>query len=782
MAVKREILLSYLERNGRETGTAKALYNFTGASGVLIYNNLYPVSDHYISGEINGLYTPGISIGKSDVLENTAANVEDFVEFDTSGLLQIGSGIDFEQWTALLSLKQTSPQAVDHSKQRILLSSSHNASGISGFNLGIVNNRVFYSYPLTDGLNPGDLLYGNSIRTFLNKEELAEKSVVSISRSTGSNDSLNYIEISVHDFIDKKVSTKRIRAKDRHSNEWFMGDFHETLTPYESIYQGFNGLINDFILVSGSLSEGDRDDLSKVFFASGYNREGVVAQTVSFTKVTGYSSVDHNAITGSGITGYEFEEVSQISTYDEDNTPSSVSLYSNIPKTGLQTGKKRQFETGIATGSTLEYLPQEEQTFFDCDLISGYSKNNIVPQKRLDSDDVLEVYSYLDCGEDRGLSLVPKIISRDGGVSSESNIYILDENYTGENLNIYRNGILQSEASRGLLVSGVTITEARINYESGPGGYITGILDLGVGDGIKSGQTYYIDFSEDYTQNENGQIITSTMGALTGLKGQVKYEWDKGGFIFTSGLITAQRDGLLLVHAPFGSERLPDCELNEPGGIGCARLSTTVKLDYVGDYEMQNSSEIVSSGKFKTDDEIMYDKFNSGRKAYYSWTSQADLTRYNGSGNDNQMYFNNYYLNLTGSANSDSDINSDVYFNGQKMTSGINYDIYNDIYNSSGRVVRFDMGSLSGATGLFSFSPAVSGMGSFNRFTGEGASFLNAGFGLMNEQVWVNGVRTKEYDKASIFSKRALGVKLKTKTVPQYTDLGSAGAAGIEGL
>lgn len=780
MAVKREILLSYLERNGRETGAAKALYNFTGASGVLVYNNLYPVADHHISGQIDGLYTPGISIGESDTLEDTAAHTGDFARFDTSGLLQVGSGIDFEEWTALFSLRQTSPQAVDYSKQRVLLSSSHNASGISGFNFGIANNRVFYSYPHTDGLNPGDPLYGNSIITSLNKEELAEKSVVSISRSTGSNADLNYIEISVHDFIDQKVSTKRIQAQDRHSSNWFIGDFYQTLPPYEVYYQGFDGFINDFILVSGSLSESDRDDISKVFFASGYNKEGVTAQTVSFTKVTGYSSIDHNAITGSGITGYDFEKVTEISTYDTDNTPSSVSLYSNLPKTGLQTGRKRQFETGVATGSTIEYLPQEEQTFFDCSLISGYSKNNIVPDKILDSDDVLETYSYLDCGEDKYLSMIPKIIARDGGVASESNIYLIDKDYTGENLNIYKNGVLQSEASRDLLVSGVTVTGARLNYESGPGGYITGILDLGVEDGIRSGQTYYVDFSEDYTQNENGHIITSTMGALTGLKGQVKYEWDKGGFIFTSGLITAQRDGLLLVHAPFSDERLPDCESNEPGGIGCARLSTTVKLDYVGDYEMQNTSEIVSSGKFGIDDEIMYDKLNSGRKAYYVWNGQGDALRYNGVGADGKMYFNSYYLNLTGSANIDSDINSDVYFNGQKMTSGINYDIYNDILNASGRVIRFDMDSLDDATGLFSFSPNVSGMGSFNRFTGEGASYFDAGFGLMNEQVWVNGVRTTEYDKASNFSKRTFGIRLKAKTVPQYTDLGSAGAVGIE--
>ncbi len=784
MAVKREILLSYLERNGRETGTAKALYNFTGASGVLVYNNLYPVSDQHISGEdgiyrINGLYTPGISIGESDVLETTAAHTGDFVQFDTSGLLQVGSGIDFEQWTALFSLRQTSPQAVDYSKQRVLLSSSHNASGISGFNFGIANNRVFYSYPHTDGLNPGDPYYGNSIRTYLNKEELAEKSVVSVSRSTGFNADLNYIEISVHDFIDRKVSTKRIQARDRHSNHWFMGDFYQTLPPYEVYYQGFDGFINDFVLVSGSLSESDRDDLSKVFFASGYNKEGVTAQTVSFTKVTGYSSIDHNAITGSGITGHDFEKITEISTYDIDNTPSSVSLYLNLPKTGLQTGRKRQFETGIATGSTIEYLPQEEQTLFDCGLISGYSKNNIITEQTLDSDDVLEVYSYLDCGGDKNLSLIPKIIPRDGGVASESNIYLVDENYTGENLNIYKNGVLQSEASKNLLTSGVTVAGRRLNYELGPGGYITGILDLGVEDGIKSGQTYYVDFSEDYNQNENGHIISSTMGVLTGSKDQAKYEWDKGGFLFTSGTITAQRDGLLLVHANTSSERLPDWEYNGVG-TGYARLSTTVKLNYIGDYEMQNTSEIVSSGKFETDDEIMYDKLNSGRKTYYVWTGQGDAIRYNGAGADGKMYFNNYYLNLTGYTSLDSDINSDVYFNGQKMTSGINYDIYDDILNSSGKVIRFDTNSLDGATGLLSFSPSVSGMGSFNRFTGEGASSLDAGFGLMNEQIWVNGVRTTEYDKASDFSKRTFGVKLTAKTVPQYTDLGSAGAVGIE--
>ena len=806
MAVKRQILIDYLERNGIETGNAKALYNFTGASGVLVYNNLYSTGDHHISGEIDGSFTPGLSLGKSDTLESTAANTGDFGQFDASGLMQIGSGIDFEDWTVLLSLRQVDPQATDYSRQRILLSSSHNATGISGFNLGVVNNRAFYSYPNTDGVSPASPVFGNYISTSINKEELAEKSVVSLSRKKSQQEAQqNLVEVSVHDFIDNKVVTKQILANDRHSDEWFVGGFYETLNDYTGYYESFDGFINDFIVISGALNESARDDLSKVFFASGHDKEGIAAREVSFTKVTGYSTVDHNAITGSGVTGFDFEKVSQTTALDDDNDPTSVSLYANIGKTGLLTGRKRTFTTGVATGSTIEYTQQPEKTYYDVDLISGYSKDFIVSDSKMDADDVVEIYSYLDNGSETKLSMEPRRILRDGGIEKESSIYLVDSNYSGEHLNVYQNGVYQEPAAENLIINNRNAEGERFLYTSGWGvthtgdDSVTGILELGIKDGIKSGQKYVVDLTPDldpsYGSTGYGAIMEGQMGVLTGHIDTVKDEWDTAGFIINSGVVTAARDGLLIVHKPYFNmtgDRLPTMESNFEM-TGYADVNTIIRLDYQGDYEFQNNSDIVSSGKFKADDEILYDKMVSGSDRHFIWSGQDDQAMgspYVGTGISGKMYFNNYYLGTTGKITDSKDINTDIYVNGQKMTSGVNFNVHEDLPNSSGFVVNMDLNSFHPAGGwagqspyLISFVPTVSGHGHFNEmiYSGGNPDAVNAGFGLMDEQVWFNGIRSTDYKKASKFSKKVQGVRLSAKTITQYTDLGAAGKAGLEG-
>ena len=239
-------------------------------------------------------------------------------------------------------------------------------------------------------------------------------------------------------------------------------------------------------------------------------------------------------------------------------------------------------------------------------------------------------------------------------------------------------------------------------------------------------------------------------------------------------------------------DRLPTMESNFEM-TGYADVNTIIRLDYQGDYEFQNNSDIVSSGRFKADDEILYDKMVSGSDRHFIWSGQDDQAMgspYVGTGISGKMYFNNYYLGTTGKITDSKDINTDIYVNGQKMTSGVNFNVHEDLPNSSGFVVNMDLNSFHPAGGwagqspyLISFVPTVSGHGHFNEmiYSGGNPDAVDAGFGLMDEQVWFNGIRSTDYKKASKFSKKVQGVRLSAKPITQYTDLGAAGKAGLEG-
>jgi len=820
MAVKKDIFLSYMDRNGLDTGRLTALYNFTGSSGVLVYNNVHSTGDHHYTGDeekIIGDVMPGMSIGESDILETSTAGENGFAEIDTSGLMQFGTGVNFSEWTVFLSVQQLEEQALDFGKEKVIVSSSTNGTGISGFSAGISNNKFYYQFPDTDGLNPARSENGNKITTVTNQTELSERCVISISKisagtagTAGSVGASKQLDVSVHDFHKDTSTETRYDLNDRHSDNWYLGNFYEKITdPALPFWVGFSGYVDDMVLVSGFVNSLVRHDLSKTFCATGYQREGATLQEVSFTKVTGYSYIEYNAVTGTGTTGYNFSKIDDYPTQDEDDDPTIVSLYSNLPEVGEITGEKRSFRTGEATGSTVEYVTLDEQTFFDSSIISGYGKDNIVPNAARDDDDVMEVYSYLSTGvyqESNKLSLVPKRVPKAAG-----DIYRLDANYTGENVNVYKNGLLQLQASRQLVPEDAVITYINQNN------FVTGFYELGPEHGIKAGQRYYVDLTYDHSPYAPGiatgqvgsQNVYVGLGVLTGASGVAVEEWNRlsenlfdngtngeGGMIGVSGEVEARTDTLLLVHKPGGSERLPGWVYNNDG-TGTANLSTIVKPDYVGDYEIENSGDLQSSGEFGSSDDMMYDKI-PGATRHFAWIGQSDYhegtnrSEIAGSGSSGIIYFCDYFLGYEPYSviNNSSDIKTDIYFNGQKMTSGVNYTIdhVKDDY-LSGYAIKMDADTLNDATGTFQLAPTVSGLELCNYHSGNfenGASSLQTPFTLMEEQVWINGKRIKfgeseDYVKASRFSRLSNGIRLKPKTTTVYgTNAGIAGSSGLE--
>jgi hypothetical protein len=265
--------------------------------------------------------------------------------------------------------------------------------------------------------------------------------------------------------------------------------------------------------------------------------------------------------------------------------------------------------------------------------------------------------------------------------------------------------------------------------------------------------------------------------------------------IAVSGEVIARTDTLLLVHKPGGSERLPNELGSTPWTSGT--LSTIVMPDYKPDYVIENSGDLQSSGVFGSSDDMMYDKI-AGVTRHFAWTGQSDYhegtnrSEIAGSGSSGIIYFNDYFLGYEPYSviNNSSDIKTDIYFNGQKMTSGINYTIdHIKDDGASGYGIKMDADTLNDATGTFQLAPTVSGLELCNYHSGNfenGASSLQTPFTLMEEQVWINGKRIKfgeseDYIKASRFSRLSNGIRLKPKTTTVYgTNAGIAGSSGLE--
>lgn len=107
--------------------------------------------------------------------------------------------------------------------------------------------------------------------------------------------------------------------------------------------------------------------------------------------------------------------------------------------------------------------------------------------------------------------------------------------------------------------------------------------------------------------------------------------------------------------------------------------------------------------------------------------------------------------------------NKDVYLDGKKLISGIEW---------SGTASAIEIDASSSESGTYFFLPLHSEAYTYlsgNRITGAAAQFINSNTKLINEQVWLDGLRQKEgvdYTKTSTYS-----ILNSQKYLTGFTDL-----------
>ena len=99
--------------------------------------------------------------------------------------------------------------------------------------------------------------------------------------------------------------------------------------------------------------------------------------------------------------------------------------------------------------------------------------------------------------------------------------------------------------------------------------------------------------------------------------------------------------------------------------------------------------------------------------------------------------------------------------------------------------IEFDVSTFGGATGLIHIAPLTSGTKNFDQASSNGTdSFIEPNFKIVDEQVWVEGVRQakdSQYEIVDSSSKKKKGKRIDNDgiTFEAYSSISSDGTIGI---
>jgi hypothetical protein len=402
------ILIKTFQKNFLETGNLVAFYSFDNPSGKVVFNQLYSSGDHFITGDSSkidvDLY-PAISVGSTS--NPTSSTPTGSGYFDYTDRLQVGTGINVEDWCVFFNfLQSTPPSGVSSS---ILASTMSNPNDTSGVNIGLnAANKVYVDFINSSG----------NRQTYVHSQELSNfNNLVSVGKDGEA------LEIIYHDFINDKNDLEVFNVSGaKNSTDWFIGAMP---TMYGG-YTGFSGYFDDILITKGGYAAAAKNIISDAFFTtgleSGYNKEVVVYSN----EVTG-RTLNYTGVTGTGVTGYENVLV---------DTVNGVPIYNNSGVTGLLTGITVEYLTGGLNISGTGISGVEPYNDFDFNYANKYADNCLIFNKKIDTSLKYEIYTFNSgyTGQQvQGLN--EELIYNYNG-----NTFITLTGYSGQNLNAYMDG------------------------------------------------------------------------------------------------------------------------------------------------------------------------------------------------------------------------------------------------------------------------------------------------------------------------------------------------------
>lgn len=468
-----------MTKNTLNPDDLKIYYNFSNISGdSIVFNELYSTGTQYNDGCVIFDNNPGFIVGY---------NPSGFNDYFGSGffygdsIFRIGNTINYDNWTLFLGYQNSGCQ-IDRNIGTILISNKENIYDQSGFCLGYNGAGKFFIELTKDNLNK---TYSTN---FLSKKN----NLISLSKNN------NIFEISMHDVASNSHFTESYLLDDyKFSNLWFLGNSYNK----NNFYTGFKGYIDDFIMISGFISNTKRIELSKALFITGYIPATTVLKQETFLKNDSVSYLE-NQIIGTGITGYQNINIGSIPR--KEGPPIGICLKSGI--TGFLYGDVVQFNKTVNSGTRNYYERRKEQFLYDNNSMLKYSESSLKFLYSLDEKDIYEIYTFLTNSNNiKNLNLTDPL----------TNSIYLDVPYSGQSVNLYLNGVLEQAVlnQQNLNLSGgYYLDEPQNIYSSGI--YDALIDDINYYQSINSG--VYLT----YTGTLDGYVAPANINNILYLNGQ----------------------------------------------------------------------------------------------------------------------------------------------------------------------------------------------------------------------------------------------------------------------
>ena len=758
----KSILNNFLKKNNVAKESLQIWYGFNNSNaGNVLFNEFLPnpSGDTFLA---NGCVNPS---GQPAILIGSGANSFYFNSgsgyFDGESIFKI-ENVDFltgaNGFTIISNIKNFDNTG-DQNKGKTLLTTMKSSTDTSGWAIGINGaNRVYFHF--TD-------VNGNANREIQSKHEINNYSIFSISHKpdysyetvkniyggTGivgqqakTNFTPSYYDYAYHDIVNLEEAANSSWSVSRYynrtnvvpSNSLYIGDFYNQ----SEGYTGYKGHVGDILIFSGALSANQRHEISKAFFAESITPEHVSVRTVRENVITG-SGISQIMVTGTGITGYENIDI--VSTIpSRDGSASNLQICKTIESgvTGLLSGEVITYTTGsgIQTRTYREVVP--ESIVYSQSGMKPYAKSNILFFDPVESDELFELYSYNTKNDriNRGteLEFIPaNSIHADSPVSiceKFAAAMCTDSSYAGKVCYPCNKYVGQNHCGSCYEITGTVDgpCEETDTCESGFANVSNckkfvfeecirrfdapvGSFDLKT-TVMPSFATHY---SEDYKFNTDSNFITS------------------GGNTFINGVFTKQG--------------IKSCEQKSTLGLSSSNRSiynlcnvksgTYMILDgYKGYYSGTHSFNI--RYRYDVYDPTGHRVFNSedyiympAEKEFIVFDDSHDYGMLGSTGEAVHIKYIPDSTNLTLAGN--KYLNRDLYLNGLKLTSGFNY-----IENSSNEIeiIRSTLPDIQDAQISFVARPIIA-----NAITGSDmGNHKNVGFGLLSEQIWINGLRQVE--------------------------------------
>jgi hypothetical protein len=385
--MKKDFIFNYLSESYKDTGILSIYYDFSGASGLFVPNNIHPINNQF--GKINSNFfinkehSPGIFI--SCYNEQTYSGSGIFQGQNNLKVLNNLSGNNITLFYNFGNISCDKNFTINSQQYQIptgsiqvlsYLESEPNSSNPFEIILGLNDlNKLVLEFS-------GSKEYYKSI----NFVELGFQNIASMRLND------NYIEYTYFDVIEDEIYNKTISFTGDYFNQEkniYIGNL--PTGKYRNGYTGYFGLVDGFTAYNQYIDESTCSELARLFLKTGDQFQQINVTGITYNVIqSGF--LNPTGILGTGITGYQLIPSNEIINAScGDNC--IVYLRSGI--TGIITGEKIEYKI-ISQQQLSNNQNTIKYNLYDQEYASRFTKNNIVFNNKLDSDDIFEIQLYKD--------------------------------------------------------------------------------------------------------------------------------------------------------------------------------------------------------------------------------------------------------------------------------------------------------------------------------------------------------------------------------------------------